>query len=88
MNISTHKEMAKTNIGLLMGSINFCRGGHPLSRCAGGQPALKIILMSGYSSETAGKDLDSLQKAGLQFLQKPCSLRTVIEAVRNCLDGA
>jgi hypothetical protein len=37
--------------------------------------------MSGYNPDVAGK----IQARG-HFLQKPCSLETLVETVRNCLD--
>jgi PAS domain S-box-containing protein len=49
------------------------------------QPALKIILMSGYSREASGKDRGFQQKK-IRFLQKPCSSRLLLETVRQCLD--
>jgi PAS domain S-box-containing protein len=50
-------------------------------------PALKVIFLSGYSSDVLGKDRESLQKPYGNFLRKPCSTRTLLEAVRGCLDG-
>jgi PAS domain S-box-containing protein len=46
-------------------------------------PELKVILMSGYSSEIAGKN-----QPYSHFLQKPCSMEALTETVRKCLDEA
>ena len=45
------------------------------------RPNLKVIFMSGYNPEVAGKS----QVQG-HFLKKPCSLEMLVETVRNCLD--
>jgi CheY-like chemotaxis protein len=50
------------------------------------KPALKIILMSGYSADVTGKDTDFFQRTKTSFLQKPCPSRTLLETVRRCLD--
>ncbi|SPE59690.1 putative Response receiver sensor histidine kinase response regulator, PAS and GAF domain-containing [Verrucomicrobia bacterium] len=50
------------------------------------KPALKIILMSGYSGSVAGKDTEFFRRTQSQFLQKPVSSRTLLETVRRCLD--
>jgi CheY-like chemotaxis protein len=47
----------------------------------GEHPNLKVIFMSGYNPEVAGKI-----RAKDHFLQKPCSLETIAETVRQCLD--
>ncbi len=47
----------------------------------GRHPSLKVIFMSGYNPEAAGKI-----RAKGYFLQKPCSLETIAETVRQCLD--
>jgi two-component system, cell cycle sensor histidine kinase and response regulator CckA len=51
------------------------------------RPTLKVILMSGYSADVAGKDTDFFQRRETIFLQKPCSSRTLLESVRRCLDA-
>ena len=51
------------------------------------RPALKVILMSGYSAEVVGKDTDFFQRSRTGFLQKPCSSRALLEAVRRSLDA-
>jgi PAS domain S-box-containing protein len=50
------------------------------------KPGLKVIYMSGYSSEVAGKETDFFRRTKSCFLQKPCSTSTLIRAVRQCLD--
>ena len=45
-------------------------------------PGLKVVLMSGYSSEIAGKN-----QPYSHFLQKPCTMEMLTETVRNCLDA-
>jgi PAS domain S-box-containing protein len=47
---------------------------------------LKIILMSGYSPETAGRETEFFRRSEIRFLQKPCSSNVLLDAVRNCLD--
>ena len=47
------------------------------------RPGLKVIFMSGYSPELAGRDLALLP--GQQFLQKPCSTNHLLETIRDCL---
>lgn len=50
------------------------------------KPTLKVVYTSGYSPEVAGKDLELQQ--GTTFLQKPFTLRSLIDAVQQCLrDG-
>ena len=48
-------------------------------------PRLKVIFISGYSAELAGRDL--ILQEGENFLQKPCPPDIVLETVRRCLDG-
>jgi PAS domain S-box-containing protein len=50
------------------------------------RPGLKVIFMSGYSAEVVGKDTDFIRRTKSEFLQKPCSSRALLEAVRRCLD--
>ncbi len=50
------------------------------------KPALKVLLMSGYSGESAGNTTRFLQKTGAHFLQKPCTARDLLETVRRTLD--
>ncbi len=51
------------------------------------RPGLKLIFMSGYSPEALGKDTAFIQRTRSHFLNKPCSPRTLLQAVRRCLDG-
>jgi PAS domain S-box-containing protein len=51
------------------------------------RPELKIIFMSGYSADLAGKNTDYFQRTESCFLQKPWSSRTLLEAVRRSLDA-
>jgi CheY-like chemotaxis protein len=51
------------------------------------KPSLKVILMSGYSAETAGQKADSSPHPNTLFLKKPCASRVLLETVRRCLDG-
>ena len=51
------------------------------------RPDLKVIFISGYSVEVLGKDTDYLQRTNCRFLQKPCSVRNLLDTVRRCLDG-
>ena len=50
------------------------------------KPALKILLMSGYSGENVGNTSRFLQKTRAHFLQKPCRARDLLETVRHTLD--
>ena len=51
------------------------------------KPSLKVILMSGYSAEVAGKDTAFFRRSSTFFLQKPCASAVLLETVRRCLDG-
>lgn len=46
------------------------------------QPDLKVVLMSGYSPEIVGE-----LPRSMAFLQKPCTIATLTETVKNCLSG-
>ncbi len=60
--------------------------GHELARhLRVGRPGLKVIYISGYSSEIAGRELQL--RADENFLQKPFSNDILLETVRRCLDG-
>ncbi|HWX19018.1 MAG TPA: response regulator [Candidatus Binatia bacterium] len=52
------------------------------------RPKLKTMFMSGYSAEIAGKDTGFFRRTKSYFLQKPCSTRVLIEAVRRSLDDS
>ena len=48
-------------------------------------PALKVILTSGYGADVVPHSRET--RLGPSFLAKPCTPRTLLEAVRTCLDG-
>ncbi len=48
-------------------------------------PKLKVIYVSGYSTEVAGKDFP-LQE-GINFLTKPFQAQKLAQTIRNCLNG-
>ena len=50
------------------------------------RPDLKVIFSSGYAPEIAGQDTEFLRRSRGHFLQKPYSMRTLLEQVRVCLD--
>ena len=50
------------------------------------KPALKVILMSGYSAGEIGQDTEFIRRRGSYFLRKPCPSRLLLETVRRCLD--
>jgi PAS domain S-box-containing protein len=50
------------------------------------KPGLKVLFMSGYSGDAVVQDPTFLQRTHSQFLQKPCSARTLLQAVRQRLD--
>ena len=50
------------------------------------RPGLKVIFMSGYSADMLVKNDEFIRRTRSRFLQKPCSSRTLLEAVRECLD--
>ena len=50
------------------------------------KPGLKVIFMSGYSADVAGKDTEFFRRTKTHFLQKPCSSRLLLETVRRSLD--
>jgi len=47
-------------------------------------PRLKVVYMSGYSAEIAGKDLPLVE--GVNFLTKPFATEKLAKIVRHCLD--
>jgi signal transduction histidine kinase/ligand-binding sensor domain-containing protein/ActR/RegA family two-component response regulator len=51
------------------------------------RPDLKVVFMSGYSPDVAGKDTEFIHRNGARFLQKPVAPRELLETVRHCLDG-
>jgi PAS domain S-box-containing protein len=50
------------------------------------RPGLKVVFMSGYSTEVVGKGTQFFRRTGSHFLQKPCSPGTLLQTVRQCLD--
>ncbi|HEY5283068.1 MAG TPA: response regulator, partial [Polyangia bacterium] len=48
-------------------------------------PNVKVIFMSGYSPELAGRPL-TLQ-SGESFVQKPFDFESLLTTIRKCLDG-
>jgi PAS domain S-box-containing protein len=50
-------------------------------------PTFKVIFITGYSAQTAGKDTAFFQAPKTNLLQKPCSTRDLILRVRECLDS-
>ena len=48
-------------------------------------PTLKVILTSGYGADVVPRSRE--MRLGPSFLAKPCTPRTLLEAVRTCLDG-
>ncbi len=55
------------------------------SRLQADQPALHVILTSGYSPELAGRTLEL--RARQSFVAKPCPPQQLLVAVRECLDS-
>ncbi len=51
-------------------------------------PSLKAILMTGYSGDTLGPNGRSNLCDSIRLLQKPCSARDLLQAVRTCLGEA
>ena len=56
-------------------------------RLRGQRPGLKLVFMSGYSPEALGKDGEFSEGTRTYFLHKPCSPRTLLQTLRQCLDG-
>jgi len=51
------------------------------------KPSLKVIFQSGYGGEVIGEMREFLRQTNSYFLQKPCSRKAMLRAVRRCLDG-
>jgi len=47
---------------------------------------IKVIFMSGYTADVLGRNTNFIRRTGSRFLQKPCSSRTLLQTVRQCLD--
>ena len=61
-------------------------GGQQLARqLQTDNPQLKVIFISGYSSEIAGRNLEL--RSGENFVQKPFRSNQLLEIVRHCLDA-
>ncbi len=50
------------------------------------RPELKVVFLSGYSSDIASGKRDFISRLNARFLRKPCPSRTILETVRSCLD--
>ena len=50
------------------------------------RPGLKVVFMSGYGTEVVGNGTEFFRRTWSRFLQKPCSPRTLLQTVRQCLD--
>ena len=48
------------------------------------RPGLKVIYMSGYTGELAGRGIEL--REGVNFLQKPFGPTALLACVRSCLD--
>jgi CheY-like chemotaxis protein len=48
-------------------------------------PNMRVLFISGYSAEIAGKELEL--RSGENFVQKPFAQQVLLEAVRRCLDS-
>lgn len=49
------------------------------------KPDLKVVYISGYSAEIAGKEINL--GPGEAFIQKPLGSDELLKTVRSCLDG-
>lgn len=77
----------RDDIHLLMTDMVMPRGisGRELAkRLTTEKPGLKVIYTSGYSPDLAGKGM--LLQEGINFLQKPWDMHSLIRVVRECLD--
>jgi two-component system, cell cycle sensor histidine kinase and response regulator CckA len=50
------------------------------------RPGLKVVFLSGYSTEVVGKETEFFRRTRSHFLQKPCPPGTLLQTVRQCLD--
>jgi len=86
MEVWKHKH---DGINLLLTDLMMPDGmsGHDLAeRLLLDNPALKVIYISGYSAEIAGRDFP--MEEGVNFLAKPFEIDKLARAIRNALDGA
>jgi CheY-like chemotaxis protein len=51
------------------------------------RPDLKVLFISGYSPDVAGRDTGFIHRDGCRFLQKPVPPRELLQTVRSCLDA-
>jgi PAS domain S-box-containing protein len=61
-------------------------GGELAERLRAQKPALKVLFMSGYSVDQAGKDTAFIRQTRGHFLPKNSSPREFLKTVRQCLD--
>jgi CheY-like chemotaxis protein len=50
------------------------------------RPNLKVLFVSGYSPDVAGKDTEFIHRNSARFLQKPVAPRELLQTVRHFLD--
>jgi two-component system, cell cycle sensor histidine kinase and response regulator CckA len=50
------------------------------------KPGLKVLFISGYTPDVAGRDTEFIQRSKSRFLQKPYPSNLLLETVRQCLD--
>jgi len=61
--------------------------GHELAeRLRKERPALKIVFVSGYSSNVIGLDTEFHRRDDNHFLQKPYHTHVLVDTIRRCLD--
>jgi two-component system cell cycle sensor histidine kinase/response regulator CckA len=51
----------------------------------GEKPELKVLYISGYSAEIAGREIEL--QAGENFMQKPFRPEDFLQTIRTCLEG-
>jgi PAS domain S-box-containing protein len=81
-------EQHRDGIQLLLTDIVMPEGvsGRELAaRLMAGHPKLRVVFISGYSAEIAGREL--ALRAGQNFLQKPAAPHELLETIRRCLDS-
>ncbi len=61
-------------------------GSELVERLRAHAPTLKVVFMSGYSSEIATHDTEFCRQSASLFLQKPFFSNTLLEGIRRCLD--
>jgi PAS domain S-box-containing protein len=81
-------EQHRTKVALLLTDMVMPRGisGRELARrLQADRTDLKVLYMTGYSAELAGREL--IPQPGQNFLQKPFQADVLLAAVRRCLDA-